>query len=288
VLEQDAPVTVTDRNGAFTFAAVPAGQYSLSFATRAGFSRSGEPVTQTLWAEMPVTVGGADLDGVTVTLQPGIKISGRVEFEGARERPAAAALSQVRIMIQPADLPSGGGQIGWPVRFDANGQFTSTGIPAGRYLVGIEASPVGWMFRSAALDGRDLSETPLELRSGDVTGVVITFSDRWTGLRGVVRSAQGAGDPDATVLVFPTDPQAWAVFGGGTPRRIRSARASRTGEYAFGSLPAGDYYAVALEDQDTAGWQDPKVMETLVSLAVRVSIGEGEQKVQELRTRTMR
>lgn len=275
-VDQDWPATVTDQQGGFTFPAVPAGEYSLRVATR---------VQPMHWAEVPLTVGRSDVDGLTVNLQPGLRISGRVEFDGQLARPTDAQLAQVPVIIEQAD-------IAWdmpgrtpPTRIDASGQFTTQGFAAGRYYVRIGGSPVGWMFRSAMHNGRDLSETPLDLHGGDATGIVITFTDRWTGMRGVVRSPQGtpsAGHVEATVVVFPTDPQAWTDFGP-SPRRVRSAPTRRSGEFSFTSLPPGDYYAVALSDHLAADWQGPKFMDVLAQVATRVTIGEGEQKTQDLR-----
>lgn len=287
-LDQDWPATVTDQNGAFTFPAVPAGEYSLRMATR------GLPVVNveqrgdlTQWAEMSLTVGRADIEGVILTLQRGLRISGRVEFDGVLAVPSAVRLVQVPIVIEPGDSMADAVARTPPPTIDGSGNFTSVGLPAGRYFVRVAGSPVGWMFRSAMHNGRDLSMTPLELRDGDVTGVVITFTDRWTGLRGVARSAKGPGDEDATVLVFPTDTRAWTDFGS-SPRRVRSAHTRKGGEYSFTSLPPGDYYAVALPDPQAADWQDPKFLEAVARIATRVTIGDGEQRTQDLRTREMR
>jgi hypothetical protein len=125
------------------------------------------------------------------------------------------------------------------------------------------------------------------LKDGDVSSLAINFTDRWTGLSGTVHSSAGQGDADAIVLVFPTDPQAWTNLSM-SPRRMRSARTTRSGEYKLISLPPGDYYVVALPDEQAADWQDPKFMEMLARVATVVTIGEGEHRTQELVTREVR
>lgn len=272
-IDQDWPATVTDREARFTFPAVPAGEYLLRVVT---------PIQPMHWAEVPLTIGRSDIDGLTVNLQAALRISGRVEFDGRLTRPAAAQLAQVPITVEQADITWDASSRTPPTRIDASGQFTTPGFPAGRYILRVSGSPVGWMFKSARHNGRDLSETPVDLQGGDVTGVVITFTDRWTGMRGVVRSPQGTGDAEATVVVFPTDAQAWTDLGL-NPRRVRSTATRRGGEFSFTSLPPGDYYAAALPDHLALDWQDPKFMEGLARLGTRVTIGEGEQKTQDLR-----
>jgi hypothetical protein len=211
-------------------------------------------------------------------------VSGRIEFDGSIDKPQAARLSQVPIVVEPVDVQPWNGGSG--ARADETGQFTSSDVPPGKYFVRIAGSPPGWMFKSAMYNGRDVADMPLELQGGDASGIVITFTDRWSGLRGVVQTSSGA-DGDASVLVFPVNQELWTRFGT-TPRRIRSARTNAAGEYNFPSLLPGDYYVAAIPEDQAADWQDAKFMETVSRNATRVSIAEGEKKTQDLHTREVR
>jgi hypothetical protein len=235
---------------------------------------------------MPLTVGPADIDGLAIALQDGLRISGRLEFDGTTPKPTGNRL-QASIVVEAAGGPPAVRIPSPAARVDASGQFTSVGLSAGRYVVRVDGSPVGWMFKSATYNGQDVSETPFELRGGDATGVVLAFTDRWTGLRGVVRSARGDADADAAVLLFTTDRSVW-TDAGPSPRRMKSARTGRAGEYSFTSIPPGDYYVVALPDERTADWRDAKFLDTLVGLATHLTIGDGEPKTLDLRTRDVR
>jgi protocatechuate 3,4-dioxygenase beta subunit len=284
---QAAPATMTDRSGRFTFPTVPAGEYSLRAATNVPARyQQGQPADLVQWAEMPLTVGPADIDGLAIALQDGLRISGRLEFDGTTPKPTGNRL-QASIVVEAAGGPPAVRIPSPAARVDASGQFTSVGLSAGRYVVRVDGSPVGWMFKSATYNGQDVSETPFELRGGDATGVVLAFTDRWTGLRGVVRSARGDADADAAVLLFTTDRSVW-TDAGPSPRRMKSARTGRAGEYSFRSIPPGDYYVVALPDERTADWRDAKFLDTLVGLATHLTIGDGEHKTLDLRTRDVR
>jgi len=151
--------------------------------------------------------------------------------------------------------------------------------------VRIGGSPVGWRFKTATHEGRDVADLPLDLR-GDVN-VVITFSDRWTSVRGTVTSPKGEPDSDAIVLLFPADVQQW-TNSGMNPRRFKSALPRKTGEYGLASVPEGDYYLIAIPDKDAAGWQDQKFLEALMRAATRITVGDGEAKTQDLRTQEVR
>jgi hypothetical protein len=188
-------------------------------------------------------------------------------------------------MIEPAD--GAAGTLARPIvaRANAAGEFTSPALPGGRYYVRIADSPSGWMFKAATVEGRDVADTPITL-SSDTPNVTIQFTDRWSGLGGRVLP-DGPSTGDVAVIVFPTDVETWGSSGQ-SPRRLRRSRVDAgTGEYSF-NLPAGDYYVIAVRDEQAADWQDVAFLEDASRDAVRVRIGEGERKVQDVRVRGIR
>jgi hypothetical protein len=48
-------------------------------------------------------------------------------------------------------------------------------------------------------------------------------------------------------------------------------------------LPAGDYLVVATDDVEQGEWFDPAFLERIRSAAVKVSLGEAEQRTQDLK-----
>ena len=283
-LEQDAPATTTDAGGGFTFPAVPLGEYTMRAAVspppQGSHDVLGEPG---FWLRLPVTVT-EDADGMTAILQRNIRVSGRFEFEGAGERPSGERLAQIAVVVEPFNRPAVA-LAPTPTLHEnrSTGQFNTVGYPAGKYFVRVAGSPQGWMFKSAMAEGVDVSETPLDLQR-DLPGLVITFTDRWTGIGGTVA---GPGADSALVLVFPTDAQAWTNYGS-NPRRLRSAAANARGEFGLSSLPQGDYYVVAIPEEQSADWREARTLEALARGATQVTIGEGDQKRIELRVREVK
>jgi hypothetical protein len=279
--------TVTDATGAFTFPAVPPGQYSVRAA---GPVRTGNELSSkggSYWTAMPVTVSGTDLDGLVMDLRELLRISGRAEFQGSNPPQLTAVRGMgIGVTLESLDGPfaavpggaSGSGGATWD-----GSTFTLFGYTGGRYVVRVANSPAGWMFKSAMLDGRDVSEAPFDFQR-DAADLVITFTDRWSGISG---SVQGAGSDGASVVVFPIDAQSWANYGS-NPRRLKSARATAQGRFGISSLPPGDYYAVAIPEEHTADWRDPKLLEELARVATRISIGEGEHRTIDLTVKEVR
>ena len=243
----------------------------------AGGPRGLLPETPTLFADAPVSVGSQDVD-VSVALRQGARVRGRLEFSGSAPRPALDRGSTV--YVDPADGTTSANFSLQSGRIDASGNFNTYGQAPGRYFIRMPFPFSGWTFVGAMHQGRDLSVVPLELGDADVNDVVLKFTDAPPNeLTGYVRNDRGA-DPDASVVVFPTDPALW-TNAGIRPRNLRLTGVDASGRYRVTALPAGSYYVAATADVRTA-WADPRVLQTLAKTAARVQIADGEKKTQDL------
>ncbi len=245
------------------------------------------PANPTLWAQAPVTAGEADVTNLRLTLQTGARLTGHIEFDGGGTRPTADQIRRVMVTLDPADGRQSPAFAQARGQFDANGQFATTGLVPGQYVLRAGAGLGGWTLKSAVVNGRDISDRPLVVESGDINGLVITFTDHATDLLGTVRDTSGAPDRDAAVLVFPVDRDHW-TDNGRTPRSERLARTTSTGTYSVSGLPAGEYFVIAVDDAVTADWTDPAFLEAAANLATRVTVTDSASKTTDLHTSQLR
>jgi len=304
----DVATTITDASGAFTFLGVPAGQYTVSMLQQPppppraatgtgtmiqvgnmtiGTSFGTGPIAlqipdgPTYFETIPLSVGAKDVSNVSLALRPAGRVTGRVEFDGAAPRPSAENLQRIRIVLEPARSTTTANRV-IQGGVDADGQLKTPGVPAGRYYLRVLGVAAPWTFKSAIYQGRDVADSPIDATGGDIAGVVLTFTDAASELSGSV-TTDGRPDPDATVLLFPTDVESW-IDTGAMPRRLRAVRTTSTGTFSTRGLPAGNYYAVAVPDEFAADWQDPKYLESLVAAASQVRMDDGQNKTLTLRT----
>jgi hypothetical protein len=293
----DVATSITDPQGQFTFLGVPRGQYVLKAAsgpaqrlTQAadGSVSITRSTDATLWASVPVAVEQADLAGLTVALQPGLQVTGRVVFEGVSPQPNEQQL-QRGIRLAPTQGAGGraaGPGINVPVPIGADGTFSSTGYVPGRYSVIAPTWPVlKWSLKSVTLAGADVSDVPVEIAAGDLTNLVVTYTDQPAHLSGTVRDLSGRPDPNALVVVFPVDRHAWGWPNG---LHTKSAPASTTGLYTLSTLAPGDYEIAAIPNGWQSTWQTPAMLEQIVASATRVQLKVGETRTEDLKTMTIR
>lgn len=266
----------TDRDGHFVFRNVMPGVMSLLAQTRpdSGAATSIGPT----WGKADVQVRGEDVRDLVIRLQPGVSFSGRLNFLRPDHPPDWSA---VRVLL----IPTQGVSAAWTGSVRPDGTFVVPGLIPGPHRLLITApfatgSGATWFLRSVAHNGRDLLDTDVTIEPNqDVSGVVVTFVDAPSGIHGHISDRSGAAAPQFYVFVFPEDRSLWTPW----TRRIRSTRANSAGDYTLEGLPPGTYRLCALSELDASIQTDPGFLEQLTPASLRVTLGEGERKVQDLR-----
>jgi hypothetical protein len=329
----------TGADGQFSFQNIPPGQYRLMArgairapqpagqdaagraAAAAGFGGGrggggqqgpggrGGPgqIQQVLWGHADVVVNGQDVGNVTITMQEGMTITGRIAFDATANQPPTD-LSTARVNLTPRGQNQGFDMGGVPpAEVDATGRFTIKGVVPGKYSLtanipgagrggggagggggrGGGAAPttpgataVQWVLKSVIAGGRDALDFGIVIEPNqNVAGATITFTDRAQELTGTIQDVAGNPTADYTIIVFSSDRNYW------TPqaRRIAMSRPDTAGRFTFRQLPAGDYRLTAVTDVEQGEWFDPAFLEQLLNASIPVSLREGEKKTQDIK-----
>lgn len=274
----------SDKSGLFLFQAVAAGDYVLR-GTYEPPSPTTDPKAwpRPLWISVPLSIKDRDVRDLTLDMQQGFKISGRVETDAATRRPGPAAFRGFSGQIVPVDRSA------WsPQTFtsDVSGRFTAGDVPPGLYFLRLAEMPQGLSLKRITMGGRDVSHGALTV-TRDIADLVVTLTDRPAELAGFVRSGSGAPDSGATVFVFPAARDTWTEVGG-TPLNLRAIRSSADGSYRIQELPPGDYYIAAVPDADAGNILDRTAFEALSRVATRTVIADGDKRTLDLKAVVVR
>jgi protocatechuate 3,4-dioxygenase beta subunit len=289
-----AAVTLTDASGRFAFLRVPAGHYRI----RTRISPGAVPANgagEQLFVDMPVDVAG-DLDDVVATASRPTSIHGTIRFEGTSPPPDPN--DAIQLFFTRADAGAGAG--GSPSTIASGQTFRSAPLMPGEYLLGARfmsgrfagGGQGAWRLKDAIVDGRDITDLPIAVGAGDLGNIAVTFTDvARPEISGHVRDQSGKPDAEASVLIFSADSRYWshtASWGIPLSGRAQVALTSRLGAYEFSSLPAGEYFLVAVPDSDDAwtviGSPNPELFAKLATRAVHVTVKDGDRLVHDLQT----
>jgi len=251
----------------FDFPGVPPGTYSV-FAT---------PDNSTARGRADVFIAGQDVVTV-VYVQPGADISGRMVFESEGGASADPSLARVSLSgVKRGEWPQ------WESRARADGGFTLAAVAAGTYRMSVWVPPdmqPGWRVKSATLNGVDLLDAPLTVTSGEaITGVVVTLTGARSEIRGTLQAADGRPLADDTIVVFSADPRFWTPLS----RRTQVVRPATDGSFSVRDLPAGEYLIAALADVESGQWHEATFLAELAPYGIKVALGDGETKAQNIR-----
>ena len=263
-------------DGSFQLTNVPPGDYVLDVQQRPQNVRGLQDInlSQLEFASMPVSVSG-DIDNLTIVTTPGVTVSGRMAYLG-QSAPTTPQSMQV-VAVPPSGGPSaigmlinakalGGGRVG------QDGRFELRGI-AGPQMLRVQGVPAGWMLKSITVDGTDITDAVYDFKPGNnVTGLVVTLTDRVTDLTGAVRDARGQPVTDYVLVAFSEDTKLW----GPQSRYVQTTRPNQNGTFSIKGLPPGRYLAAVVPALENGLHNDPAVLEQLRPRARGFSLSDGQ------------
>jgi hypothetical protein len=304
----------TDEDGAFAIDGVPPGEYTLT-SLAASATDAPKPAAAdapanlmsmfsgmfgrgagagSLYAAETVTVAGQDISNLELRLREGVTVSGTIVFEGTAARPSpgtmqivlsAAAQSSSPVELAMSMMQAASAPVGSDLTFSLKGvvpnRYRATVNLPGSFF-GAALPNATWTLKSirAAGNDADMADLPFEIDPGrDLSGVVVTLTDRPVVLSGKVLDAEGRPSSAFPIIVFSTNPAHWSAGS----RRVQQVRPASDGSYRLAGLPAGEYYVGAVTAMDLEDLFEPAFLQQIVPIAFRLTLADGEPRTQDLK-----
>ena len=260
-------------DGSFSVANVSPGDYTVrAMSTQGGLmSQSGEVV------QAMVSVAGEDITGLRLTGVKPSTVTGRVILPQAGTGSVSVSSLQLIALSSAPDLLN----IPSTARVNDDSTFEIK-VQPGNHLLRMNptAGFANARIKAVRLNGADVTDTGIDFRPNeDVSGLEVELTTQVSDLSGSVTNTRGESVKDYTVVVFARDRQRW----GFASRFLGGGRPDQDGKYRVRSLPAGEYYAVALDYVEQGAGTDPEFLERVRDRATEFSMNDAETKTLDLK-----
>jgi protocatechuate 3,4-dioxygenase beta subunit len=293
--------TTVAADGTFVFPHVPHGQYRVRAMSMLGSSnvfmaggarvwipvpptynrQTQQSVNQIVWGDETLDV---DEKGavVTVQLKPGLRIQGRLSFQGVSPKPATNVIVAVPLFVVPTDgrrlrtLPT--------TNLDADSAFRTPDLAPGTYALDIGSGYFpGWRVESISVGSDKLDNGRITLQNADVKDVSIQFTDRLSIVEGTVHDRSAKPAAGTTVIIVPADRRRWAQFSTSIST-LRATLSDAEGVYRFAGLLPGEYLVTTVSSGLPISWKNPVYLEEQLREASPVRTTSGQPVRLNLRT----
>jgi protocatechuate 3,4-dioxygenase beta subunit len=257
-----------DAKGNFDIRGVTPGSYNLTAVINDG--------NVSYQGRVPIDAGSSNLEGLNVTIGPGLTVSGHLRAEPGTTN---VDLSTIRLNLRPRE--AGGMMFGNNMsqgRLTDEGSFEIKDTPPDRYDLNIMGLPAGFYVKSVHTDQADVLLSGLDVTSGAAARVDVVISPNAAAVTGVVQNPKtGNASPGATVVLIPQEKE----------RRERQSyyqiiTSDQNGSFTLKGVTPGDYKAYAWEDLEAGAYMDPDVMKPIESKGENLSLHESDQKTLQL------
>lgn len=247
--------TISSGPGTFELQGYPPGSY----VVQAERSDSG----QRMFARQPLEVANADVDGLVLTLAPGIDLAGVVRGV------SPDMLKNVSVRLQP-DLNNASSP---RAIVAADATFLVSNIPPAAYRLQLLNSPPGTYVKQIRAGDQDLPAGRIDLNrpSGPITFLLATDPAQ---LEGSVQKANGEPIENATVALVPDQAR---------PDFFKTTTTGAKGNFKIAGIAPGDYKLFAWEDPEPGGPETPEFRKPFEPLATRITLKPNAHETIQLK-----
>ena len=161
-----------------------------------------------------------------------------------------------------------------------DGTFLLKDLVEGPARIVLSQPPGGAYVKSIRAQGKDVTDAPLDLHSGDrIQGVEVVIAASGAQLSGTVKEGtSGPPVPGASILLYPADAQ----LVGPNSRYIRTAKSGQQGEFSLQGLVPGEYKLCAVLDHESGAEFDPEFLQSLDRVSKSVTLDAGRATTEAL------
>ena len=245
-------------DGTFEFPSIAPGTYNLIAMTNNGNLRHA--------AVLPIDVGNANVEGLTLTINPGVTVSGHIRVDG--ETTDAIPSFQVRLSPWAQGFNLGPPQ---PAKADASNNFSFDDVNPEHFEVNVNPLPGSLYLKSIRAGNADVLANGLDLTAGGGASLDVVIGVNAPQITGTVQDpATQQPAVSVTVVLIPQEKERREAS-----LYYRTSTTDQNGSFTFGRVNPGEYKIYAWEQVENGVWFDPDFLKPIESKGSPVSVREG-------------
>jgi carboxypeptidase family protein len=253
--------TVQDKDGSFVLNHVLPGSYTLFGLW---FDEGKQYV-----AKQNIEVGNADVEGVTLTIAPGMAINGQVIWD----RKPGLEGDELSVSAYPSEQTY---YFGGAARVSLNGAFTLKDVPEDTYQIYVNGMSKDSYVKAVHYGTTDALYDGFTVQRGTDASLEVTLSSRGARVQGIVTDADSLPLAGVWVVLVPEEAHRSHT------RMYGEVRTDQYGRYELRGIRPGDYKLFTWEEVEYGAWQDPEFLKPLEEKGQEVKLQEGDQKTANL------
>ena len=220
-------------------------------------------------AYQSIDVGNADVEGVGLTLLPGMPLNGRVAWDG---QPTSDTY-RLSVYLRGADNVSGyfgHATVTPPWTFVLNDIHDLT------YRVGVSGLCNDCYLKALRYGGASSPQDTFTPARGSNAALELTVSSKGARIRGSVTDTDNLPAVGVWVILVPDEARR------SSRRLYKSASTDQYGRFELRGIAPGDYKLFSWEEVESGAWEDVEFLRDFEEKGEKISVQDGDQKTQNL------
>jgi hypothetical protein len=240
---------------------------------------SGAYVLTALWFDegkiystrMPVEVGNADVDGLSLTIGPGSNINGQIIWEG---KPSLEN-DELSVRARPVDSNFISQSRG---RVTRGNVFVLKDVGEGTYQAEVAGESKDCYIKDVQYGSSSALEDGFSVVRGAPATLEVTISSRGARVQGTASDADGLPAAGVWVVLVP-DVKHRTQY-----HLYKSQTTDQYGRFDLRGISPGEYKLFSWEEVELGAWEDPEFLKPFEEKGEKVALQEGDQKALNLAT----
>jgi Carboxypeptidase regulatory-like domain len=256
----DRQLNVESSHGSFEIAGVLPGSYTLSAFW---FEDGGR-----YQARQSIEVGNANVEGVNLTIAPGISVPGRIVWEG---KPSLDR-DELLVSITPADSRV---SFNVPARV-VGSSFVLKDVFDGSYRLGVIGQSKDCYVKFIRYGSSDALESGFTVFRGTQSSLDVTISSRGARVQGAVTDKDNLPVTGVWVVLVPDEAHR------DQSRLYQKTATDQYGHYLLRGIAPGDYKIFCWDEVEDGAWEDPDFLRTFEVRGQKISVDDADVKTADI------